>query len=105
MIQEVKDRTTKAQPTAQQAQSLLMAGLPLELMATQEKRLKALTADEVNRLAKERMAKLPLTVAAAAGPSTRVSMAAPRFALATAMVCSMRRLRSTSSTESNSKWL
>lgn len=62
MIQEVKDRTTKAQPTAQQAQSLLMAGLPLELMATQEKRLKALTADEVNRLAKERMAKLPLTV-------------------------------------------
>lgn len=62
MIQEVKDRTTKAAPTAQQAQALLMAGLPLDLLATQESRLKALTTDDVNRLSKSRMAKLPLTV-------------------------------------------
>lgn len=62
MIQDVKDRTTKAQPTAQQAQALLMAGLPLDLMATQESRLKSLTTADVNRLLRQRMAKLPLTV-------------------------------------------
>jgi zinc protease len=64
--QELRDRDTKAQSTANTAFVLLMAGLPLDMMVTQQARLNALTVSDVNRLISEKMAQLPLTIAVVA---------------------------------------
>lgn len=64
--QELRDRDAKAQPTATAAFAVLMAGLPIEMLATQSARLDALALPEVNRLIGERMAKPPLTIAVVA---------------------------------------